>query len=254
MPRYRLSTNSVLIYVGEKQQLSVALTGTPPWSLSYSVQFGDKEDEEDSRHLKDENTWTIIERVDNIETSPYIIETEQSGVYRLLNVSDANCNSGLLPEDEKHVSFVWIKGVPKAQISGGKCAGSNSYQTYLTNIGDDIVATLVSGEVPWTLTYQKDGSEVLQKDIRHTSFRIHTDPQTSSEYRFEYIYDRNCNGTIKDSPVLVAPFPNPTARLAGGGSVLEGRSIDLIVHLTGTQNYSLANLARNTSLELQLYY
>jgi hypothetical protein len=58
------------ICIGEKATLTLSLTGTPPWSLVYM--------HNDQPH-----------RVSNITTSPYVINTDVAGSYRIVEVGDA---------------------------------------------------------------------------------------------------------------------------------------------------------------------
>ena len=69
--------NSVLIFttLGDKTNITVHLSGTKPWSISYM------------------NDLDQIEKTDSaILTSPHIIQTGKAGNYHLTGISDANCS------------------------------------------------------------------------------------------------------------------------------------------------------------------
>ena len=65
----------ILIGAGETAGLSVALTGTPPWNITYTVD--------------DLNPTTIFD----IAETPYIIQVSEEGTYEVKEVSDVNCSN-----------------------------------------------------------------------------------------------------------------------------------------------------------------
>ena len=228
--RSRFDKNSIC--EGEKQQLIVELEGTAPWSLAYSVLYGEEPFEAPSfwsrgRRREEANSWRHIEYIHNINKSPYVIDAEQSGEYRLLNISDSYCTNTKFTEEEKHLTFVHVRGLPKARISGGICQG------------DDITVTLLSGVIPWSLGYKLNNKDRLIKDINEAIYRIPTEQGANlNTYIIDTIHDKSCNGTIVDGPVTITPMQNPTARIYGGGPVLEGKTVDISIELNGKAPFS----------------
>ena len=102
----------------EYADIKVELTGTPPWNLTYS-------------------NGKTIKTVKHIPTSPYVISTSESGIYQILDISDAFCSGST----DGHAEVIVNKPPVPADISiSGPtvvCSGwgnfTNTYTGIFTN-------------------------------------------------------------------------------------------------------------------------
>jgi len=92
-------SGSVSICKGNPTNLSEALTGTPPWSLTYS-----------------DGTTPVT--ITNITSTPYLISVSptSSTPYIITNLNDANCNATVA--NMKGSAVVKVIGHPSSVISG----------------------------------------------------------------------------------------------------------------------------------------
>jgi hypothetical protein len=92
--------------------------GTPPWTIAYT-------------------NGSVIRTKHNIQSSPYVISTEDSGVYRITEVHDSTKCSGVAGSTSVEV----IKHqLPNAHLGGGGiiCAGKSSISpNFFFEIGNE---------------------------------------------------------------------------------------------------------------------
>jgi len=148
-------TGTTSICAGENAELSVALTGTAPFSLEFSDGF----------------------TANNIETSPYIREVSpaQTTEYSITEVSDVNCsNTG------SGSATVTILPLPTATISGtaSLCMGDSTE-----------LSVALTGTAPFSLEFS-DG--FTANNIETSPYVRQVNPAQTTEYSITEISDVNC--------------------------------------------------------------
>lgn len=154
---------------GETAPLTIDLSGTAPWVVSYS-------------------DGTQNYEVTTSDTS-YIFEASE-GTYELLSVTDANC-AGIT----SGTATITAVAPPTAVISGGGIICKKDFATIYFE---------VTGTSPWTVTYT-DEKTVFQKEITSAIDSIVTDQEGT--YTLVDVKDANCVGTVSGSATVSYPEP-----------------------------------------------
>jgi sugar lactone lactonase YvrE len=185
---------------GTPAAIRADLTGTPPWSLTWSdgvVQSGvPSSPAERYVTLAGLNPWS----------SP--------ATYRVLAVSDAQ-GAG----SSSGSSMVGIENIPRATVSGSGvvCDGrSRSIQASISSYG------------PVTLVWSDGLTEVVGESNHE---RI-VSPSSVTTYSVTSVSNARCVGESSGS-ATVTPIPLPTAVVSGATTICSGQSAELQVDLTG---------------------
>ena len=170
---------------GESSSLEVTLTGTAPWSITYS----------------DGNTPVTINA---INSSPYIINVNPAttSTYTLTAVSDAHCNATSLTGNAK----VTVHPLPTATLSGTTtiCVGSPA----------DLSLAL-TGTQPWSITYTDGVTPVTVSGITSSPYLIPVSPVTTTTYSLLAVSDAHCTGTSLTGTATINVDQEPTAAAGG---------------------------------------
>ncbi len=184
---------------GESAQLSIDLTGTAPWSITYT----------------DGTTETTVSSSTNVYSF-----AAGTGTYSLVSVDDANCSG----EAVGNVTVSTFEA-PTASISGGgNVCGGESAQLSID----------LTGTAPWSITYTDGTSETTVS----SSTNVYSFAAGPGTYNLVSVEDANCSGEAVGN-VTVSTFEAPTASISGGGNVCEGESAQLSIDLTGTAPWSI---------------
>ena len=227
LPTASLSGNST-ICAGELAELTIQLTGTSPWRISYEV---------------DGNTYWI----NDITTPTYIMEVTpvSTATYTLKSVEDANCVgtvTGTAKVTVPVVSTVSFEG----EKSRSFCAGNTESLSVK-------FAPVDNG--PWQLTYSEQevvngvpvGSLVMKTvtvtdamlDINDL-YSFDVTPLTTTRYRLESVVSGGCEGIIEDLPVylIVDDVPSQPGSITGPIEVCQGASATYtIAELSNVSTY-----------------
>jgi uncharacterized protein (TIGR02145 family) len=210
---YSLPTASLsgttTICTGGSTNLSVALTGIQPWSITYT----------------DGSTPVTI---NGINSSPQTISVSPTSEksYTISNVSDATTciNTG------NGSAIITVNPLPTAAISGTStiCAG-----------GSADLSVELTGTQPWSITYTDGTMPVTITDIASSPITIPVGPTSEKSYTISNVSDATtCSNTGSDT-ATVTVNPLPTATISGTASICTGGSTNLSVELTGTQPWSI---------------
>ena len=190
---------------GESAQVSLALTGTPPWNITYQ---------------KDGANDVTIQNITSTNHNFSIIET---GNYSVSKVSDANCE-GVSSESVS----VSLYDVPTATMSGDGniCEAENAELIIdFTGIG------------PWEISYTLNGeNEITLSNITDNPFLIST--SNEGVYALTQMRDVNCNGIVSGD-VNVIKHSSPSAVIGGDGSVCGENPTSLSLALTGDSPWNV---------------
>ncbi|MEY5048582.1 MAG: hypothetical protein RLZZ175_1941 [Bacteroidota bacterium] len=201
-------SGTTAICAGNSTNLSVALTGTPNWTITYT-----------------DGTTPVT--ISGITSSPYLISVSPTSTktYTLTAVNDANCSGGTFSGS----AVVTVNPNPTATISGTTaiCEGSS------TNLN-----VALTGNPNWTITYTDGTTPVTISGITTSPYLISVSPASSKTYAITAVSDANCTGTFSGSAVVTVN-PKPTATISGTTAVCIGASTNLSVALTGSPNWTI---------------
>ncbi|MEL4455099.1 PKD domain-containing protein [Lutimonas vermicola] len=168
--------DNVLINPGEFAYISIAFTGTAPYTFTYSH----------GSDIVEEFTITT-------NANPYILPVSEKGVYEVLNISDQNCSN----MDWQGYFEVLYYTLPNATIETTSiCANeSDGIQIYFT------------GPLPWTFTYTIDGLNPAEITTSNNPYLLA--PSSEGVYELVSFYDsEGTMGTVSGSATV---YPMATA-------------------------------------------
>jgi gliding motility-associated-like protein len=164
---------------GTAQNISVALTGTPPWSITY-VRNGS-------------NPVTVP----GIMTSPYVFSASVGGVYTISSMSDAVCQGS-----GSGSATVTVNPLPTATVSGGGAICNDGVST-------ETVSFALTGLGPWNLTYAINGVSQTAVTTGFSPFDLPA--SAAGNYTVVALSDGNCaaniTGFIGDADITLKPLP-----------------------------------------------
>lgn len=208
LPSSKIMDKSYEICNGFSAEIPVNLTGTAPWTFTYTV--------------NGLNPNTVAATYIN----PYIISTTVPGSYNIVAVSDAttdgSCYSG--------TADVIINPAPTASVMSGNltmCSGSS------VNIPVNF-----TGNKPFGFTYSINGNNpVTINNIFFDNYAIHA--TEAGIYTLTAVSGAGCIGSDVSGSVTVSINESPTAIIENvTATVCSGQNADIPVHLTGAAPWS----------------
>jgi polygalacturonase len=190
---------------GDPANIQAALTGTQPWSVTWSDGFVQ------SGVMASPATRTISPTT----TSNYTVTA----------LSDSTgCPVGTLSGN----ALVTVNAHPGASVSGGGtiCSGDSA----------NIQAAL-TGTQPWTVTWS-DG--FVQSGLTTSPASRNVSPTISSNYTVTALSDATgCTSGALSGNAQVIVNAHPTATVSGGGTVCGGNSVSVQADLTGSSPWTV---------------
>ncbi|WP_289663702.1 T9SS sorting signal type C domain-containing protein [Flavobacterium panacagri] len=154
---------------GGSTTVSVALTGTAPWSLSYS-------------------NGSATTNVTNITASPYTFNVNPTAntTYTVTALSDANCTAAA--GDMTGSAVITVRPRPTATISGTTttCYGVSTP-----------VSVAFTGTGPWNIWYTYGGSSGTFSTSTNP-YTVNVNPTSTTTYEITALSDANCTATVAD--------------------------------------------------------
>ena len=209
LPTSNIKNSDAVICLGETTDINIELTGSAPWSFTYTV---------------DGLNPTIV----NTNDINNILTVSDPGIYDITQLSDATqtgtCFTGS--------AFIEITNtIPTANISSEDVSICQGEQT-------DIQINF-TGLSPWEFTYTLDGLDPI--NIKTANNPYYLDVKDEGLYEILDISGKGCSGTIYDgtSEIIVNPFPTSTFIEENGVfNICEGSSVELTINFTGTTPWS----------------
>ncbi len=193
-------TGSRTISPGQSTTLSVALTGTSPWSLT----------------LSDGQVFS------GLTNSPHsiVVSPTSTTTYTITRVSNA-CGIGTA----SGAATISVCSAPGAILSGS--------QTIIAGQSASLNVAL-TGTGPWSLTLS-DGRTF--SNVTTSPYSIPVTPATTTTYSISRVANTcgSANGTGSATVTVCSP---PTATLSGSRTITAGQSASLSVALTGNSPWS----------------
>lgn len=199
-------TGTQTICAGGSAQLSIALTGVSPWSVSWT-----------------DGTSSQIQN--GVTANPYILTVTpaQTVTYSLVSVSNACLGS------VSGTAVITTNSGPSAVLSGNNT---------ICGIGSAQLSINLTGVAPWSVSYS-DGTNILsQTNILSSPAQITVSPIQTTTYTLTGVSSSGCpSGTVSGSAVVIFSGV-PTASMSGSQTVCSGISAILTVSLSGGIPYT----------------
>ena len=175
-PAASINNFSSSICSGQSVVIPIYLTGTAPWSLTYTI----------------DGQNPII--INSIADSAYLLNTNLSGYYEIAKISDANCLSGTFYGNAN----IQVKPLPGATIMSGNtniCLGQT------TNI-----ELSFTGSGPWNFSYSIDNqNDISITGIESNNFNLLV--SQAGAFSLKSVSDANCNGNINSNNIDISTNP-----------------------------------------------
>ena len=166
---------------GDTINLSIALAGTAPWTVTYTINNG----------------APVV--ISDIQASPYILPATQAGTYTLLTVTDGGICAGSVAGSAK----VTENPLPTATLSGSGniCMGSGT-QVNLT--------ITLTGTAPWQVVYVGGNGNNQNLTINASPFNLPIGQGNAGLIQLISVVDaKSCIGTV-DGTAQVNVLGSPT--------------------------------------------
>ncbi|MBN2212750.1 MAG: T9SS type A sorting domain-containing protein [Bacteroidales bacterium] len=210
LPSATISGNDTLC-AGEKAQVKIALTGTSPWLVTYTI-----------NNLNP----TVIPKIVSSDTT---LLTDKPGTYRLTKVSDAKYKNGIVSGQAYVGLHDTVKVVFSAIGDTAICNDGVSAATLSANF---------TGTSPWSFVLSINNADTIYTNVTQDPF-IFSGSRPGSYY-IKSVTDKHCtslNGSQRSITVLYKP--SPTATIAGVDTICPGDTASLNVTLAGTAPWSI---------------
>ncbi|HOT15014.1 MAG TPA: hypothetical protein PK252_09665, partial [Bacteroidales bacterium] len=207
-------TGTTSICPSNSASLSIALTGTAPWSLVYT-------------------DGTTPKTVTNILTSPYEFSVSPSTTttYTVTSLTDNN-TCAATPAQMTGSATVTVLTPPTASISGSAT---------ICNGGNAPLSIVLTGTAPWSVTYTDGTTPVTVNPIVSSPYNFNVNPSSTKTYVLSAVSDANCiagpSGLTGSATVIVNP--RPTSVISGSTNICQGSNATVSIALTGTGPWDL---------------
>ena len=194
LPSATILTPHVDVCEGIMAELSIRLSGSPPWNITYTH--------------NGINPTTIS----NINSSPYTLVVSQPGDYLINEVSDA-FSAGSCISGSAHVS---IHQEPTSKISCGDqiiCEGTSAD-----------IPIYFTGDSPWTFTHTRDGENPVTLITTHNPYILEVNK--AGLYAVTALSSYSCTGSIFNGSSLITVRPLPSAILDNGNNFIHRCEFD----------------------------
>ncbi|MGB3183018.1 MAG: gliding motility-associated C-terminal domain-containing protein [Cyclobacteriaceae bacterium] len=185
--------------------VTVQFTGTAPWDIVIEREY---------------NGTTEEITVEDIATSLYTLTTDETGIYTLTSVSNANGEGTV-----SGFATISTYNKPSATLTGGQaiyCGAASDFEV------------IFSGAPPFSFTYSDGSTETTVDNINQQSYSFSvTDPGTYSLVSME---DANCSGTATGQANV--EVLDPTATISGNNTIFCDETATISISLTGVQPYT----------------
>lgn len=196
------------ICLGSGANLSAALTGSGPWSI----------------------TWTdgvSPVSVTGITANPYTWSVSPSvqRTYSLTQVSNACLGS------VSGTAVISPIAVPTATLSGNQT---------VCPIQAAQLSVALTGVQPWTLTWTNGTTPITVTGINSSPYTFSVTNTSTTTYSLTQVGSQGCSPGTLSGNAVVTILPMPTASISGASSICSGQSVQFSVALTGSSPWTFS--------------
>jgi hypothetical protein len=202
-------TGPATICDGGSTTMSVAFTGTAPWTFTY---------------FNGTSSTTVT-----TSANPYVatLSPSTTSTYSITALNDLNCTA--IAADFAGSKTVNVNPRPTAAIS------VNGAATVCDGTPTSIDVAL-TGNGPWTLSYT-DGSNITSVTTATSPYTFAVSPSTATTYSVTSLFDVNCTAISADyagnATVNVNPRPTAAVVVNGASTICDGTPTNIDINLTG---------------------
>jgi PKD repeat protein len=183
-PTANISNISATVCSGQNANIPIHLTGTAPWSFTYS--------------LNGQNQ--VI--VNNIMDSNYLINSGLAGSYQMISVSDGICTSGSV----SGYADITLKPLPSASIASGN---ANICNGEISNIKVEL-----TGSGPWNLSFSNGEFNSINIDgVSENPFFLPV--SEAGNYQLTSVSESGCDGSITPGNAIITVNQLPDILFSG---------------------------------------
>jgi gliding motility-associated-like protein len=211
LPTVTVSANAT-ICEGQSSNLVFTLTGTAPWTLSYTVNGSPQ--------------------TDVVNASPYTLTlSPAAGSYNYVVTGLTDANGCVMPAPFPSYTLL-VNPLPTSTLTGTTaiCSGDNTDLTFE-----------LTGTAPWTVAYTLNGVAQTPLNIAASPFTLNVSPAVGTNvYAITSVTDANTCSMLAPFPsATVTVRPLPTVTVSANATICEGQSSNLVFTLTGTAPWTL---------------
>jgi PKD repeat protein len=210
-PTFEITAVKEIICPGENTDIKIDFTGTAPWTFTYTID--------------DANPVTVTETF----SDPYIFNTTESGIFKLIELSDLNYSA----VDFTDSVIVTQNPFPTSTITSGDveiCTGTNTD-----------VAISFTGVTPYTFTYTDGTTPVTINNYEANSYNINT--SENGTYEVTYLSGGGgCVGSSFTGTANINVNALPSSVITSDDIVIcEGETTDIEIEFTGTAPWTFTH-------------
>jgi len=200
---------STSICSGSSTNLSVNLSGSAPWSFTWS-------------------DGVNLQTVNNVTATPYVLSLSPSitTFYSITSVSSGNCQGTASGN-----AVITVGAPPSASFGAGVsiCVGQTA-----------VLPVSLTGIGPWSLSYSDGVSTQTITGISTGTYGLLLSPIASTTYTLLTVMDGSCNGSIQNATAVVSVSTTSAGvSLSGNASVCSGNIANLVFNFTGSSPWSV---------------
>jgi type IX secretion system substrate protein/PKD domain-containing protein len=210
LPTSNIISSDVTICEGEYTDITIELTGTAPWNVTYTI-----------------NGINPVS-INDIYTSPYVLSAQDSGLYEITELTGNTC-SGISLVGSTELT---VNPLPTSVIA----EGNDQYFIYEGDIYN--FSLEITGEAPWTYTYVIDGQDPTIVSTSNSTNTIIA--SLEGTYEVKEVSDLNCTNTKSEGFPEIVYDPSPSSFISSGDmTICEGSFANIQIDLIGTAPWSI---------------
>ncbi|MDL2315412.1 T9SS type A sorting domain-containing protein, partial [Bacteroidales bacterium OttesenSCG-928-C19] len=171
-----MSDDETICY-GATADITLNLTGTAPWTITYSTDGG-----------------TTMEEIMNIMTTPYVwsVQPTETTTYKLMSVIDAFCSNDV----DASTTISTDPHAMSVTIDGDKdiCYGSSA---------EVILSFTGTATAPWKVVLNDGTRDITIDTIMRNPYTFKVSPEETTTYTLKYVKDQFCENDELEGELTV---------------------------------------------------